>query len=576
MRAAVLALLLACGSKPKDDDPQVVPPIATASLDELGATRAALVKALEARPSDAAIVARLAEVDGLSALIYGTPIVEERVFQPVATTAPGYRSWAIGKVAFELTRVDKPEDATALAALLGTLDPDPWQRWLDARLSLVRGNYTSAAGSLETQTLPISSFDRALLLADDGDADRGLALLGESELDQVARAVLAAEAGKLEVATKALALSKNEAPRLVAYRLVAQATMGLASQRYELTADAVDKLGRLRVLPKECWLWERIAWAHLQLGRDVQRTNDHKIASITRLRCATLGRAVGVSQRLSLVDAMLQLGLGRPEAVDKLAARLPPTNLWARVTRAYALLELGNAAGVAALFDAAARFDNAARPEERAATIVMLQARAQAPATRVDALARLTALADASSTDDQRARYALGAAYYAIGDHVAAKRELRRVVDETTAQRPDPFAYRTHQLLAEIAIAGHDFEIAGPEIERAIAIHPGNGLGHAIQGKLLLRRGEPERALDKLAQVRKLGELHPAAKLVVAEALVTIPKPTADQRAQAKQLVVELKGKLPDPEVGRVAALIDPKLPGELGLPIGKLPKQGT
>jgi Tfp pilus assembly protein PilF len=215
-------------------------------------------------------------------------------------------------------------------------------------------------------------------------------------------------------------------------------------------------------------------------------------------------------------------------------------------------------------------------PLRRAATIVQLEAKILLATgkPRAEAIAELDAIADRGG--DQRARYALGAAYQALGDLAAAKRELRRVVEETSADRPDPFGYRTHQRLAEIALATNDLATAGAEIERAIAIHPGNGQSYAIQGAILVRRGEPERALEKLAQVRKLGELVPAAKLVVAEALVTVKNATTEQRAQAKQLLVELKGALPPAEVGRVAALVDPKLPAELGVPVGKLPKQGT
>jgi predicted Zn-dependent protease len=177
---------------------------------------------------------------------------------------------------------------------------------------------------------------------------------------------------------------------------------------------------------------------------------------------------------------------------------------------------------------------------------------------------------------DQRARQALGAAYVAIGDLAAATRELRRVVEETSIDRPDPYAYRTHQLLAEVAIAQHDLALADAEIEAALKIHPGNAYSRVVQAKIKLRANEPDRALEALAPLRKSGELPPAAKLVVAEALVSRKGVTADQRAQAKALVTEVAGKLQPAEVGRVAALIDPKLPAELALPIANLPKQKT
>jgi hypothetical protein len=64
------------------------------------------------------------------------------------------------------------------------------------------------------------------------------------------------------------------------------------------------------------------------------------------------------------------------------------------------------------------------------------------------------------------------------------------------------------------------------------------------------------------------------AQLVVAEALVSRPDVTVDQRAQAKTLVTAVVGKLPAAEVGRVAALVEPGLPAKLKLPVGKLPSK--
>ena len=97
-----------------------------------------------------------------------------------------------------------------------------------------------------------------------------------------------------------------------------------------------------------------------------------------------------------------------------------------------------------------------------------------------------------------------------------------------------------------------------------------------IQARIQLRRGDPERALEAMAPMRKLGGLSASGKLVVAEALASVVGATADHREQARALILEVVGKLPPAEVGRVAALIDPKLPAQLKLPVGKLPKQKT
>ncbi len=571
--AGVLALALACRGGDKVAVKVETVALTSGRLSELTDARRSLLATLEEDRTNGAVIAGIAEVDGLSALLYGIPVPEPRVFVAVAPGAPGARSWAIGNVARELTRVDKPEQLDELDKLLAGLGDDPWRTWLAARIKLARGDRVAAAVLLEGSALPAAKVDRALILADEDRSDDALASLApDHELELVTRAVLLAERGELDSAALALKTLKSDAPRIVAYRLVAQALIGLANQRYELTADALEELGKQRGLPNECPLWERIAWAHLQLGRSTGRANDHKRAGITRQRCASLGRATGDNDRLRLVDATLQLELGKLDAALSIASNLGIR--WGLVTRAYVLLELGRANEVVPLFVKIPSFDGRARPENRAAEIVLRQAQASVGTgtARSDALAALAALADASAADDQRARHALGAASFAIGDLTTAQRELRRVVEETSAQRPDPFAYRTHQLLAEIALVTNDFDTAGAEIDQALVIHPGNAMSYVIQARIAIRRGDPERALATMAPVRKLGELIPAAKLVVAEALAVLKS----DRATARALVVEVKGKLPDAEVGRVAALVDPKLPGELKLPVGKLPKQGT
>ena len=580
MRALLLALVIACGGggneRPPPDTFTLIP-VADGTQAELAATRGKLVDALAGRTGHPDVLANIAEVDGLGALLYGLPVATEDVFAPVEAGSPGYRSWVIGKVAFELTRVKTPEQAKELADLLDKLgkthSADPWRRWLVGRVAQVRGIRADTRSAFEHTEHPIAKLEYALFLDEDGQADEGekLIALADHPLAVVMRGLLRAELGNISGAVTDLDSVKSDAPRVVAYSLLARAFVGLSNQRYELAGEALGKLGKMRNLPPECGFWERVAWAHLQLGRAVDKTNDHKIASIARQRCATLGKALGNNHLLSLVDANLQLGLGRPDDARQIAASIPSP--WGRITGAYAALELGSPETVDSLLAGEDRKLPAL--ERRAANIVMLQSRAQrATGNQRDEL--FGELAKLAETGDQRGRHALGAAYYAIGDLTAAQRELRRVVEETSAIRPDPFAYRTHQLLAEIAIAAGDAPTAGREIDRAIAIHPGNATSRLIQARIQLRAHDPDRALESLSILRKHGELAPEAKLVVAEALVTRKDVTADQREQARALILEVVGKLPPAEVGRVAALVDPKLPGQLKLPVGKLPKQKT
>jgi len=579
MRAALLALVIACGGD--SYHPPIQADVGTGRFDELAAARTQVVAAIEEQPDAPGGMAQLALVDGLNALLYGVP-AEEHVFAPVAPNAPGYRAWVIGKVAFELTRVTKAEQLTELGAHLDelgkTAPDDLWRRWLVARVALVRGDRVAAAEQLDQIQHPLAAADYAMLLADDGKLDEARRILEAVDLGDshdVTTMMLGLISAELDNPTTALSRFDRvpTTPRMTAYKLLGDAELAIRSERYELVADALTKLGRMRALPNECPLWERIAWLHLQLGRSVGKLNDHKIASIARTHCAALGKATGENPRLALVDAHLQLGLGKPEHAKRIAERIPL--LWGRVIAAHAAFDLGTPGLVPALFDSLPnderyRYKNDAR---RAAFILERQAKAILLKGE-DQAAALELLADRSDKD-ARARHALGSAYFTLGKLDAATRELRRVVSETSATRPDPFAYRTHQLLAEIAIATHDLTTASAEIDRAIEIHPGNVQSRVIQARIQLRRGEPDRTLETLAQLRKTNELTPAAKLLVAEALMTRRDPTIDQRAQAKTLILEVIGKLPPPDVGRVAGLIDPRLPAELKLPVGKLPKQG-
>lgn len=568
---------------------------------DLRAARKLVGDALTATPDDPRLVAQLAYVEGMSALLYGMRVPSEAVFAPVASGAPGFRAWARGKVAFELTRASKPEELVPLEALLRELPADdPWRTYLEARVALLRGDRVAARALLVKSKLAVAETDLAMLIADEGTYQEALEHL-QGDYGRVLRELLHSEGGDWlhrpgsDLDGLDLETLEEQLPKLAAYRQLTRAQLGIRNRSYEQTASALAKLGQTRGLPNECWFWERVAAAHLALGRSVDKTNDHKIAGIARGHCAALGKATGTNHLLQLVDAQLQLGIGRPEVAQRIAAKVP--DLRGRVIEAQAALELGHPARVPALL---AKLDD--EREFLTAVEIGKVLRDQAAVQLATGKARDAALVDLAATadqgvkqrsgsfsrpvaGDQRARQALGAAYVAIGDLASATRELRRVVEETSVDRPDPYAYRTHQLLAEVAIAQSDLALADAEIEAALKIHPGNAYSRVVQAKIKLRANDPDGALETLAPLRKgsghgpgtiAGELPPAAKLVVAEALVTRKDVTADQRAQAKALVTEVAGTLQPAEVGRVAALIDPKLPAELALPIAKLPKQKT
>ena len=593
----MVAMIGGCGSRGGDaeikPDPERVAKLRDAARIDIGdlapmkSAREQLVTALELGPADPLTLARFAEVDGLGALLYGIPVTEENAFDPRSPGDPGWRDWAIGKAAFELSRIKSVEQLAAVDGLLAELaktdKDDPWRIWLQGRSALVAGDRVRASTLFTSTKLPLATIDQANLLAEDGrasDAERVLAPLVEPTrthvLATLARAIARAEIGDVAGAVKDLGeLPADAPPRLHAYRLLGEALVGLANERYDLTGDALAKLGGMKTLPADCQLWERVVWLHLQLGRGgAQGRGDHRAATVARQHCTAYGKATP-NPALQRADAGLQLALGKPERARSIAERVP--GLWGQLLIAAADLELGLAEPALAALDASAKQSPPKdSPELRVAQVLRLEARVMfsKDKARTEVLAELDGIADQAKS--QHARHALGAAYFAIGDLGAAKRELRHAVELTTPESPDPFAYRTHALLAEIALAESDLDTAGQEADRALEIHGGNGVLRVLQARILIRHGEPDRALAALAPVRKEGELSPIAALAVAEALVARKDVTSDQRSQATTLVTSLVGKLPAVELGRVAALVDPKLPAKLKLPVSKPPSKRT
>lgn len=609
MKRALVALLIACGggaNTPPPAEPAIVLAEArkrtdAALPDGLATSVDELRKAAETAPQELAIAGHLQRAIGLAALLYAIP---NEPLDPArfATDRQGWRDHVVGQVAFELSRA---KDGKAIPRLATLLDDelardasDPWLHWLRARVALLAGDRTRAAAELDvavTAKHTLAGIDRAVLAAEAGEVSDSLARLEAPELAghplaRVARATIRAEAAaglaakgwgddapadQLARAYAQLGELHTTAPAIVAHREVAGMLMALAAERYDQVAASLEKLGSTRALPMDCGLWKRIAWAHVELARGTSKhrpRSDFRTASVTRTRCAF------PAPGLEVVDAALQLALGRPEQARARVARSEVR--WARVIEAEAALELGDPRAALEAVRPALASGSATdkRPVTHAARVVEHHARAVLGKgkEREAALAELARLADVAKT--QRARQALGAAYLAIGDHVAAKRELRRAATETSIASPDPHGVRTRTLLAEIAFAEGDVALATQELQQALAIHEANQPAKVLQAKLALRANDPEQALAVLASQRKLGGLTPAAELVVAEALVVRKEVTADQRAQARLLVEGLVGKpaIVPAELGRVAALVDPALPRRLALPVGKLPGGGT
>jgi hypothetical protein len=209
--------------------------------------------------------------------------------------------------------------------------------------------------------------------------------------------------------------------------------------------------------------------------------------------------------------------------------------------------------------------------------------------------------------------YALGMAWLTAGKPDKAKPELEAAITAVSDEAPNPLAYRTLTALAEVALAEKDLARAGRYLDWSLdseairrpelvlsngttkinAIDPatkqrtpyadylkansGYFPTRAMQARVVLRANDPDRALKLLEPIlkeagedaSKAGAVTPAVKLTLAEALITRKGSTAADKERAKGIIDDLHktNAAPAPELARIAALIDPKLPKELDLP---------
>ena len=164
-------------------------------------------------------------------------------------------------------------------------------------------------------------------------------------------------------------------------------------------------------------------------------------------------------------------------------------------------------------------------------------------------------------------RHALGMAYMQVGDAKDAQPQLAQAVADLGDDAPNPLAYRTYTALAEIALSNNDIKTAGDDLDKALALNSGYFPTRALQAKVVLRNGEPDKALELLEPLMKETEATPAVQLTLSEALFTHKGASAKDKDDAQKILESIKDKVPPDEASRVAALIDPKLPAQLGLP---------
>ncbi|MDX2087306.1 MAG: tetratricopeptide repeat protein [Kofleriaceae bacterium] len=541
------------------------------------------------------------ETAGLEALLYGTEADRvDRAYKAakddIKPEAPGYRELVIGKAALELSRLgtgDGDPGAVAaaskstLAEVLKSLDEriakdasDQWAQWLKGRALLAAGERKAAKAQFKTAAdgdkgLVLAMIDYADMLVDEGSLDEALAIYDKAierskptdvtkkalahPLAVIGRAVGRAEASvQINEAIDELntQLVQNIGPRVGAYKALAMALANGGIEDFTKSAEALTRATAAKP-PNEVRFWARVGWAHYAAGNFAD-------AATARAKIAWYGKSAPEDDpAVKLVDAGLTLASGLPEKALEIASKLEGVR--ARIIRIYALLDLGRAK------EALAEADEVLKkaPENQEAMILREQARVigSTDKERTDAAEALERLARKARS--KLGRHAYGIALIATGDAKGAQTQLEQAVTGISVESPNPLAYRTRTALAELLLAANDLAGATKMLDEALTANPGYFPTLGLQAKVALRNNDPDRALDLLAPIfNESAAVTPNLQLVLAEALIVSKKTSAKQKEQAKKLLEELKDKItPATEVSRVAALLDPNLVKELGLP---------
>ncbi len=538
--------------------------------------------ALEKDKSNALTFAYVVETAGLEALLYGTDTnrvdqAYKAVAKDIKEGQPGHRELTIGKAALELSRLPAREaPASTLAEVRSSLDAylkkhetDKWARWLKARALLAGGERKEAAAVLKEASsgddgLPVAMIDLADMLVDEGKLDEAIALYDaalaktkDHPLALLGKALARAESTVDPTAAiddLSVKLDKNFGPRVAAWRNLAT---GLAHQGIEDYPRAFKELESAVAKPAaEPRFWARVAWAQYSRGAFAK-------AAEARGKIAWFGKNKAEDDpAVMLVDAALLIASGLPERALDIASKIEGVR--PMLLRAYALLDLNKPK------DALAELDKVLEkaPENIEAMILSEQARMMigpekernAAADKLEKLAR--------KTKSRIGRHALGMGHHLTGNDVAAKTALEQAL-VITDEEPNPLAYRTRTALAEILLASNDVQGAGKLLDEVLTKdNPGYFPTRIMQAKAVLKINAPDRALNLLAPIK--AELDsPAVDILTIEAICASKQTTQKQKDEAKAAIEGLKGKImPDEELGRVAAICDPKLPEALGLPV--------
>ncbi len=540
--------------------------------------------ALEKDKTNAITFTYVVETAGLQALLYGTDV--NRVLQAYKAVAKdikdgqtGWREMVIGKAALELSRLSTLEaPASTLAEVRQNLDTylkkhdgDKWARWLKARVLLAGGERKEAMSVLKAAAdgddgVPVAMVDLADLLIDEGKLDEALKLYDaalaktkDHPLALLGKALARAESTVDPTAAiddLSVKLDKDLGPRVAAWRNLATALAHESIEDYPRAAKELDSaVAKPAVEPR---FWARVAWAQFRRGAFAK-------AAEARAKIAWFGKNKAEDDpAVMLVDAALLIASGLPDKALELASKIEGVR--PMLLRAYAMIDLNTPK------DALAELDKilAAAPDNIEAQILKEQARMMIgpDKERADAAEKLEKLARKSKS--KIGRHALGMGHHLTGNDAEAKIALEAAITDLTDESPNPLAYRTRTALAEIALAAGDIPAAGKHLDEVLTKdNPGYFPTRIIQAKVVLKNNDPDRALNLLAPIN--AEVNsPNVAVLMIESVCASKKTTAKQKEEAKAAIESLKDKFsPGEELGRVAAICDPELPGKLGLPVG-------
>jgi predicted Zn-dependent protease len=561
--------------------------LGTGDFAGLETSKAKLKSALDKDETNLLTYAYIVETAGLEALLYGTDTASgvdtaiKAIGKDIQPGDPGSRELVIGRAAVELSRLSSLQAAPqTVAEVIKMLDDylaknegDKWARWLKARALLAAGDRSGAKAALkaaaaEPDGLPLAMIDQADLLVDEGALkeafdlyDKVLKIAKDHPLAVLGKSLARAESSlQSEEAINDLkvTLEKNLGPRVAAYKNLGLAFAQAAIEDYPRSVESL-KLATGSHPPQEPRFLARVAWAHFARG-------ELAAAAAARNGIKWYRPKPQDDPTVVLVDAALLLASGLPNKALDVATKIEGVR--PRLLRAYADLDLGKAKDALTeldwVLDKAP--DNLEAQVLRAETKMVSGTERERIAT-TDVLEKL-----ARKTKSKLGRHALGIAYFIIGDPKNAQPQLEQAL-QVTDEEPNPVAYRTRTALADILLAQNNIEGAGKQIDEAVKLNPGYYPALALQPKIVLKNGEPEKALEYLSEyTSKLAKDHaappPAVLLLNAEALCARKDAKASDKDEAEKLLAAIKDKIQPPtEVGRVAAICDPKLPEKLGVP---------